>query len=117
MNATLWWVLAGAGWLVAVVLALVAARQQRRAMAIALQVRARIEPLLRRRASELDGDPPGASDPTASAEAIVESSCSLADRLAARERKQVELGDTLNIGASDTMPLTPTPAPSPTPKR
>jgi hypothetical protein len=113
----LFWALAGAGWTAAIVLAIVAARQGRRVGAIALQLRSRVEPFLRRRATELDGEAPAASDPAAGPEAIVDAVCSLADRLVERERKQVELGDTLNLGASDTMPLTPTPAPSPTPKR
>lgn len=113
----LFWAIAGAGWIAAVVLAVVAARQGRRVGTLALQLRAHVEPFLRRRATELDGDAPAASDPAAGPEAVVAALCSLADRLVERERKQVELGDTLNLAASDTMPLTPTPAPSPAPKR
>lgn len=113
MNGLLWVVMAGIGWGVAVVAIVIAAVQSRRSIELALRLRARVEPYLRRRASELDGEPPVASDPTAGPEAIVEAACTLADRLVAKERKQVELGDTLNVGASDTMPLTPTPAPSP----
>jgi hypothetical protein len=115
MNGLLWMVLAGVGWGTTIVVVLIAAVQRRRGAELGLRLRAHVEPYLRRRATELDGDPPVASDPTAGPEAIVDGICALADRLVERERKQVELGDTLNIGASDTMPLTPTPAPSPSP--
>ena len=113
MSGLPWVAIAAVGWLAAIVLAIVAALHGRRATTLALQIRTRVEPFLRRRATELEGDAPAASDPVAGPEAIVETVCALADKLVERERKQVELGDTLNVAASDTMPLTPTPAPAP----
>jgi hypothetical protein len=109
---TSWLLVAAAvlGWAVALALAfLLPGRGRQRAIEDALRLRAHVEPYLRRRAAELDGEPPAASDPARGPDAIVDHLCALADRLTERERKQVELGDTLNVGAQDTLPVTPVP--------
>jgi len=106
------WLLVGAaagGWTVAVVVGVVLSlRASRRETRMALQVRAHVEPYLRRRATELQLDAL-ASDPGAAPDAIVAGICALADQLTAREKADVSLGDTQDLAVSETMPSGPVP--------
>jgi len=104
------WVLilaAASGWtLVAVLMVVLPSRARRGSQQAVLRLRAHVEPYLLRRAADVQLDPaPGATDPTAAADEILDNVCALADRLIERERHQVALGDTMNIAVSDTMPL------------
>ncbi len=98
---------AASGWAMAMVLLVVLPSRARRAgRRVVLKLRAHVEPYLLRRASETQLDPrPGPTDPMSDADEILDQLCAVADRLTERERDQVALGDTMNIGVSDTMPL------------
>jgi hypothetical protein len=98
--------LAAGGWATALVLLLLLpARARPRDRQIALQLRSRVLPYLRRRQAELDGpvDPPSSS-PLPTREEVTDEICHLADWLTSAERVTLALGDTLNVAASDTMP-------------
>lgn len=99
-------VVAGAsGWFVAVVLLLVLpSRARRRSLMQALRLRAQVVPYLQRRALEAGIDT-SAQLSTHDAEEIVDHLCLMAGRLSEQERSQVELGDTVNLAVSDTMPI------------
>jgi hypothetical protein len=102
------WLLGGAafaGWMCVAVLVFLSGQFQRRSMQAALRLRASVEPYLRRRAAEIDEVPPRPTDPSSSPDQILRSLCDLADRLMEHERRQVALGDTLNVAVSDTMPV------------
>jgi hypothetical protein len=102
------WVLivAGAtGWALALVLLLVLpARSRRQALRLALRLRSQVRPYLQRRALEakLDVAP---AEQVQDPEQIVDDICQLADNLTQHERSQIELGDTMNMAVSDTMPF------------
>jgi hypothetical protein len=105
------WIAAAAaaiGWILALtVLGLLPGRYRRREIQISLKLRSHVFPYLRRRAleAELGVEPDLPHQP----DEVLTEICSLADRLTAHERSQVELGDTVNVGVniahSDTMPI------------
>lgn len=89
-----------------VLLVVLPSRARRGARRAVLKLRSHVEPYLLRRASETQLDPPpGPTDPMSDVDEILDQVCALADKLTERERDQVALGDTMNIGVSDTMPL------------
>jgi hypothetical protein len=98
--------LAASGWVVAAVLLfLLPARARRKALQNSLRLRAHVRPYLQMRAMDTKLDLPparGSHDP----DAILEDLCQLARRLAEHERSQMELGDTMNVAVSDTVPVT-----------
>jgi hypothetical protein len=104
------WVLvfaAAAGWIVVVLLlAVLPGRSRRQIRRSCLRLRSHVEPYLLRRGTEAGLQPPlEPTDPSRESEQIVDALCEMADRLTAHERTQVELGDTVNLAVSDTMPL------------
>jgi hypothetical protein len=97
--------LAGVGWVVAIVLFLVLpARERRRALQVSLRLRAHVRPYLQIRALEAKLDIPSPSD-THEPDEIVDDLCDLTRKLYDHERSQMELGDTVNVAVSDTMPV------------
>jgi hypothetical protein len=101
--------LALAGWIVAAIVAFILpGRTRKQTLALTQQLRAHVEPYLRRRAAELqlDSSPTLPSQPPAE---VVFNLCQLANQIVARERVQPFLGDTMEMAMSQTLPLdTPT---------
>lgn len=104
------WILvavAGAGWILSVaLLVILPERYRREAKKSSLRLRAHVAPYLKRRASEVGlQTPPLTAPPSQPPEEMLQAICDLADRLAEHERAQLELGDTMNMAVSDTMPV------------
>jgi hypothetical protein len=98
--------LAAAGWILAVLLLfLLPARARRKALQNSLRLRAHVRPYLQVRALETKLDLPPAEE-SQDPDAILEDLCQLSRRLAEHERSQMELGDTMNVAVSDTVPVT-----------
>lgn len=99
--------LAGAGWILAIILLVtLPERHRREAKRVSLRLRAHVEPYLMRKASEHGmKDLPSTTSPSQHPDQILHAVCTLADRLTEHERAQIELGDTMNMAVSDTMPL------------
>ena len=97
---------AASGWVLSLLLLLLLpARARREAMALCLRLRSHVRPYLHRRAVEAGLETSHGTSAPQHADAVVADLCQLADQLARLERSQVELGDTVNIGVSDTMPI------------
>ena len=101
-------ILAVAGWTTALLLLLLLpARARRRTLKLGLRLRSHLRPYLLRRAVEAKLDVP-TDDLTHDADAMVDDLCRLARTLTEHDRAQMELGDTMDIGTSDTMPVVET---------
>jgi len=95
-----------AGWVLALVLVFVLpARSRRQALRLGLRLRAQVRPYLQRRALDAKLDAAPAADQVQDPEQIVDDICTLAESLTQHERSQIELGDTMNMAVSDTMPF------------